>query len=266
MGAADSAGVWVYLQHPFYSSDSPNSESESHSVNSLWPHGLYSLWNSLGQNTAVDSLSLFQGIFPTQGSKSDLLHCGLILYQLSHKGSPQVIINFQVLDLMGFPGGTNGKEPTCQARRLKRRGFNHWVRKIPWRRAWEPTPVFLPWESHGQRSLVLHSGVTKNQTWLKQLSTHTHPWFNSEWSLLPQQSLSSLLNWLEPWCTCFCCCCVLFVNYVDQLYGSYAQWPIVNMHKARICGATRGHIMALAPWPTCCSPGITALKLLMMDS
>ena len=103
-----------------------------------------SLWNSLGQNTAVDSLSLFQGIFPTQGSKSDLLHCGLILYQLSHKGSPQLIINFQVLDLMGFTGGASGKEPTCQAGRLKRCGFNHWVRKIPWRRAWQPPPVFLP--------------------------------------------------------------------------------------------------------------------------
>ena len=36
----------------------------------------------------------------------------------------------------------------------KRRGFNPWVRKIPWRRAWQPTPVFLPGESHGQRSLA----------------------------------------------------------------------------------------------------------------
>ena len=91
----------------------------------------------------------------------------------------------------------------------------------------------------------LHPGVAKNQTWLKQLSTHAHPWFNSEWPLLPHQSLSSLLNWLEPWrtSTCFCCCCVLFVNYVDQLYGSYTQWPIVDMRKARICGAIRGHIM-----------------------
>ena len=36
-----------------------------------------------------------------------------------------------------------------------------WVGKIPWRRAWQPTPVFLPGESHGQRNLVVH-GVTKN--------------------------------------------------------------------------------------------------------
>ena len=36
----------------------------------------------------------------------------------------------------------------------KRHRFDSWVRKIPWRRAWQPTPVFLPGESHGQRSLV----------------------------------------------------------------------------------------------------------------
>ena len=47
-----------------------------------------------------------------------------------------------------------GKEPACQCRRCKRLEFNLWVRKIPWRRAWQPSPVFLPGESRGQRSLV----------------------------------------------------------------------------------------------------------------
>ena len=62
------------------------SESESHSVvsNSLRPHGLYSPLNSPGQNTGVGIQSLLQGIFPTQGSKPGL-HCGQILYQLSHQ-------------------------------------------------------------------------------------------------------------------------------------------------------------------------------------
>ena len=55
---------------------------------SLQPHGLYSPWNSLGQNTGVGSLSLLQRIFPTQESNPGLLHCRWILYQLSHKGSP----------------------------------------------------------------------------------------------------------------------------------------------------------------------------------
>ena len=58
---------------------------------------------------------------------------------------------------MGFPGDVSGKEPTCQFRRRKRHGFNPWVRKICWRRAWQPIPVFLPGESYGQKSLVGHS-------------------------------------------------------------------------------------------------------------
>ena len=67
--------------------------SESHSVvsDSLQPHGLHSPWNSPGQNTGVGSLSLLQGIFPTQGSNLGLLHCKQILYQLSHKGSPKIL-------------------------------------------------------------------------------------------------------------------------------------------------------------------------------
>ena len=48
-------------------------------------------WNSLGQNTEVGSLSLLQGIFPTQGSNPGLLHCWWILYHLSHKGSPRIL-------------------------------------------------------------------------------------------------------------------------------------------------------------------------------
>ena len=56
---------------------------------SLRSHGLYSPWNSLGQNTGMGSLYLLQVIFPTQGLKLGLLHCRWILYQLSHKGSPK---------------------------------------------------------------------------------------------------------------------------------------------------------------------------------
>ena len=57
----------------------------------LRPHGLYSPWNSPGLNAGVGSLSLLQGIFPTQGSNPGLLHCRQILYQLSHKGSPRIL-------------------------------------------------------------------------------------------------------------------------------------------------------------------------------
>ena len=61
-------------------------------------------------------------------------------------------ICFLVRELEGFPGGASSKEPTCQRRKLKTLGFNPWVGKIPWRRAWQPIPVSLPRESHGQRS------------------------------------------------------------------------------------------------------------------
>ena len=57
----------------------------------LRPHGLYSSWNSLGQNTGVISLSLLQWIFSTQGLNPGLLHCRQILYQLSHQGSPRIL-------------------------------------------------------------------------------------------------------------------------------------------------------------------------------
>ena len=64
----------------------------------------------------------------------------------------------------GFPGGTGGKEPACQCRRHKRRGFKPWVRKIPWRRAWQPTLVFLPGETRGQRRLVGYSPLGGKQS------------------------------------------------------------------------------------------------------
>ena len=63
-------------------------ESRSVVSDSFRPPGLYSPWNSPGQNTGVDSLSLLQGIFPTQGLKPGLLHCRWILCQPTHKGSP----------------------------------------------------------------------------------------------------------------------------------------------------------------------------------
>ena len=55
---------------------------------------------------------------------------------------------------MGFPGGSSGKEPTCQCRRCKRCGLDPWVGKIPWRSKWQPTLVVLPGTSHRRRSLA----------------------------------------------------------------------------------------------------------------
>ena len=70
---------------------------------------------------------------------------------------------------MAFPGGASGKEPTCQCRKLKRCRFDPWVGKIPWRRKWQPTLVFLPGEFHGQRSLAATTHrVAKSWTGLSE--------------------------------------------------------------------------------------------------
>ena len=70
--------------------------------NSLWTHGLYSPWNSLGQNTLVGSHSLLQGIFPTQGLNPGFPHCRQILYQQNHKWSPRILELVAYLFSSGF--------------------------------------------------------------------------------------------------------------------------------------------------------------------
>ena len=62
-------------------------------------------------------------------------------------------ILIHMLQIMGFPGGSNGS--ICL--QCKRPGFDPWSGKIPWRREWQPTPVFLSGQSHGQRSLAGYS-------------------------------------------------------------------------------------------------------------
>ena len=72
-----------------------------------------------------------------------------------------------IIETVGFPGGSVVNCPPASAGN-RRCGFDPWVRKIPWRRKWHPTPVFLPGESHGQRSLSGYSpwGPQKSQTLL----------------------------------------------------------------------------------------------------
>ena len=69
-----------------------------------------------------------------------------------------------------YPGNVRGKESSCQC---KRPGFNPWVRKIPWTRKWQPIPVFLPEESHGQRNLAGYSPWGHNESDSTEHS-HTH--------------------------------------------------------------------------------------------
>ena len=80
----------------------PKMKSESRSA---LPHWLYSPWNSPGQNSGVGSLSLLQGIFPTQGLNPGLLHCRWIPYHLSHKGNPRI------LEWVAYPFSRGSSQP-----------------------------------------------------------------------------------------------------------------------------------------------------------
>ena len=74
------------------------------------PWTIHSPWNSPGQNTGVGNLSLLQGIFPTQELNPGLLHCGQILYQLSHQGSPRI------LEWVAYPFSSGSSRPRNQTR------------------------------------------------------------------------------------------------------------------------------------------------------
>ena len=80
-----------------------------------------------------------------------------------------------LLSPAGLPRWVSGKEPACQCWRHNSHRFDPWVGKIRWRRAWQPSPVFLPVEFHGQSSLAGYSsrGHKKLET-TEQLSTQAH--------------------------------------------------------------------------------------------
>ena len=83
------------------------------------------------------------------------------------------ILHMYTYFYQGFPGGTSGKEPAYQCRRPKRCGFDPRVGKIPWRRARQPTPVFLPTESHGQGSLAEYSPWDRTESDMTEVTQHT---------------------------------------------------------------------------------------------
>ena len=94
------------------------------------------------------------------------------------------------------PGGANGKEPTNQRRRHKRCGFNLWVRKIPWRRVWQPTLVFLPREFDGQRILVGYSPLGR-----KELDT-TEAMYHSTYTFIRYWTIGLFLLFWLLWIKC----------------------------------------------------------------
>ena len=140
------------------------SESESSSVisNSLGSHRLYSPWNSPGQNTGVGSLSLLQGIFPTQGSNPGLPHCGRIIYQLSHRGNPRI------LERVAYSFSSRSSWPKISWNRTKVSCitggfFTKWViREAQEKQGWvwnvfmyDTLNIITPWTVSGQYAVEL---------------------------------------------------------------------------------------------------------------
>ena len=128
---------------------------------------LYSHYNSWGPHhlspdlnfSSSKSLNQIFNIFSIQNGTSVLQpHCIIFSWMDSNYfrlwDVQSLLQLLKSIIAMGFPGGASGKELTCQCRRHKRHRFHPWVWKIPWRRAWQAPPVFLPGESHGQRRLV----------------------------------------------------------------------------------------------------------------
>ena len=118
--------------------------------------------------------------------------------------------------MLGFPGGTCGKEPTCQCRRHKRLRFYPRVRRIPWRRAWQPTPVFLPGESHEQRSLAVYSpcGCKESEaTW--------SDWAHSHYFLILHFSLRIFWLWQRK---------PSLISWVQSLVIFWSELPITGNH------------------------------------
>ena len=113
---------------------------------------------------------LHQYIFGTLGRIFDLQDLWSPGCVWCSKFGAQDLFNKYPQWIWGFPGGSSGKESACQCRRHR---FDPWVQKIPWRRKWQPIPVFLlgnPMD-RGAWCVIVHR-VMKSLTWLRRLRMH----------------------------------------------------------------------------------------------
>ena len=119
----------------------------------------------------------------------------------------------------GFPGDASGKEPTCQCRRHKRLRSDSWVRKIPWRRKWQPTPVLLPWKIPWTEEPDVLRSVGSQRV---DTTTHVHCQHTEG-----VRDYTDLWNLTEAWTCethhCFCSCCPTssITRLTVILWGSY---------------------------------------------
>ena len=86
---------------------------------------------------------------------------------------------------MGVPGGVTGKESTCQDIGCERHGSNPWVQNIPWRRAWQPTPVFLPGKSQWSLAGYSPRGHEKSDV-TEHAHTHSAMILPGSWNCVSQ--------------------------------------------------------------------------------
>ena len=123
----------------------------------------------------------------------------------------------RVYCVLGLPRWCSGKESIYRCRRCKRHGFHPWVWKIPWRRVWQPTPVFLSGEFHGQRSLAGYS------LWRHKESDMTeHPWMVLH-SVLVAQSCLTLCDSMDCRLPCSSVHGILHVRILEWVAISFSR-------------------------------------------
>ena len=139
--------------------------------NSVWPYGLWPArllcpWDSAGKNAGVGSHGPSRGFSqPRDWTCVSYISCTATLVP---PGKPLKCVYRKILSqsfatsnkttvMSELCRWLRGELSACQCSRPRRRGFDPWVRKIPWSRKWQPIPIFLPGKFHGQRSLAGYS-------------------------------------------------------------------------------------------------------------
>ena len=159
LGWLSVPGPLIYLSLPQERPYKAGSPLESLFLPLLWPGNSHTSPFCSSPCFDLAPLSVVISLFYTQSHSSSLS------FTLASLTSYYIFTR-----IIGLPWCFSGKEFTCQCRRSR---FNPWVRKIPWRRKWKPTPIFLPGKSHGQRNLVGYSpwGHKNSRTWLSDWTT-----------------------------------------------------------------------------------------------
>ena len=159
-------------------------------------------WDSPGKNTGVGCHFLLQCMkVKSESEVAQLCPTLSIPWTAAYEAPPSMGFSRQEcwsgvpLLLPGFSQWYSGKESAWWCRRRKRHGFNPWIRKIPWSKKWQPTPIFLPGKFMDRETWwATVPGVTKSRTGLSK-NPHTSPFFRcGNWNF---KSLDILLKSMQ---------------------------------------------------------------------